>query len=153
MNICIHIDSSASLPPFSCKTQNRLNSIHIEESEIDDVIQTLYVNKASGDYQISHIALKHTCEYIQKPLSILFNRSPHECKFPSPWKFDKLCLFSKTAPQSYHLIIELFSLLSNVRKLMERVIFKQLYNFFHANDLIYKNNQGFFQAILLCISC
>ena len=31
-------DSTATLPTFSCKTQNRLNSIHIEKSEIEDVI-------------------------------------------------------------------------------------------------------------------
>ena len=136
-------DSTATLPPFSCKTQNRLNYIHIEESEIVDVILTLNVNKASGDDQISHMVLKHTCESIKKPLSILFNRSLHECKFPSPWKFGLVMpLFKKCSPElpSNHRPV---SLLSNVGKLMERVIFKHVYNFLHANDLIYKKQSGF----------
>ena len=69
------VDTTATLPPFFCRTQN---SIHIEESEMVDVIQTLNVNKASGD---DHMVLKHTCQSIKKPLSILFNISLHECKF------------------------------------------------------------------------
>ena len=35
------------------------------------------------------------------------------------------------------------SLLSTVGKLMERVIFKHMYNFLHINGLIYKNQSGF----------
>ena len=34
------------------------------------------------------------------------------------------------------------SLLSNIGKLMERVIFKHVCNFLYANDLIYKNQSG-----------
>ena len=33
--------------------------------------------------------------------------------------------------------------LKYVGKLMERVIFKHMYNFLHVNDLIYKNHSGF----------
>ena len=51
-------DSNASLPPFTPRTENTLNFIHIEESEIVDVVETLIVNKASGDDQISHRKLK-----------------------------------------------------------------------------------------------
>ena len=41
--------SNTNLPPFSSKTQNSLQSIHILESEIVDAIQTLQINKASGE--------------------------------------------------------------------------------------------------------
>ena len=80
-------DLSASLPPFTPRTENTLNFLHIEESEIADVVQTLTVNIASGDDQISHRILKITCHTIKKPLCILYNRSLRECKFPSPWKY------------------------------------------------------------------
>ena len=136
-------DSNASLPPFTPRTENALNFLHIEESEIVDVVQTLIVNKASGDDQISHRILKNTCHTIKKPLCIQFNRSFRECKFPSPWKYGLIMpLFKKSSPElpSNHRPV---SLLSTVGKLMERVIFKHMYNFLQINDLIYKNQSGF----------
>ena len=47
-------DSNTNLPPFSSKIQNSLHSIHILESEIVDDTQTLKINKASGEDQISN---------------------------------------------------------------------------------------------------
>ena len=35
------------------------------------------------------------------------------------------------------------SLLSNVGKLQERIVFKHSYNFLHENDLLYKYQSGF----------
>ena len=136
-------DSNASLPPFTPRTENTLNLLHIEESELVDVVQTLIVNKASGDDQISHRILKNTCHLIKQPLYILFNRSLRECKFPSPWKYGLIMpLFKRGSPElpSNHRPV---SLLSTVGKLMEHVIFKHMYNFLHINDLIYKNQSGF----------
>ena len=80
-------DSNASLSQFTPRSENTLNFIHVEESEIVDVVQTVIVNKASGDDQISHIILTNTRHTIKKPLCILFNRSLRECKFPSAWKY------------------------------------------------------------------
>ena len=53
-----------------------------------------------------------------------------------------MSLFKKGSPElpSNHRPV---FLLSNVGKLMERVIFKHMYNFIHTNDLIYKNQSRF----------
>ena len=101
-------DSNASLPPFTPRTENILKFLHIEESEIVDVVQTLIVNKAPGDDQISHRILKNTCHTIKKPLCILFNRSLRECKFPSPWKYGLIISHFEKVLQNYHQIIDRF---------------------------------------------
>ena len=104
VSISTVVDSNASLPPFTPRTEDTLKYIHIEESEIVDIVQTLLVNKASSNDQISHRILKNTCHTIQKLLCILFNRSLRECKFPSPWKYELimplLSRFSRTTIKS-----------------------------------------------------
>ena len=75
---------NATLPTFSLKTQNSLNNIqiHVHESEIIDVIETLITNKAYREDQISHFILKKTSYTVAIPLKMLFNRSLSECHFP-----------------------------------------------------------------------
>ena len=64
-------DTNINLPVFSQKTENSLYTLQISKSDIADVIQTLIVNRAPGEDQISHKILKGTCNSIKKPLSIL----------------------------------------------------------------------------------
>ena len=79
--------------------------------------------------------LKMTCETVIKPLHILINRSLAECTFPSLWKKAVVMpLFKKGSsdtPSNYRPI----SLISTVWKLMERVVYKHLYIYFHSNNL------------------
>ncbi len=101
------------------------------------------MNKACGSDTISHRMLKGTASTISKPLSILFNRSLSECHFPTPWKEASVIpLFKKDCPHTpsnYRPI----SLLSCLGKIMERIMFKNIYNHLHANHLIYDRQSGF----------
>ncbi len=87
--------------------------------------------------------LKGVATTISKPLSILFNRSLTECKFPSSWKEASVIpLFKKDCPHTpsnYRPI----SLLSCLGKVMERIMFKNIYNHLHSNHLLYDRQSGF----------
>ncbi len=101
------------------------------------------INKASGPDEISHKMLKETSKTICLPLSIVFNRSIQEASYPNCWKkANVMPLFKKgnrDMPANYRPI----SLISCVGKVMERVVFKHVYNHLIANNLIYKNQSGF----------
>ena len=136
-------DTSHSLPDSYSLCNDSLNEIFIEEQEVIDIITTLPVNKAIGPDCISHRMLKSTAHTISRPLCMLFNKSLREKSFPSYWKeAHVLPLFKKGDPSSpcnYRPV----SLLSCVSKVMERIIFKHVYNFFHKNNLFYKYQAGF----------
>lgn len=122
---------------------NFFSDIHIEVQEVFDIISILTVNKAIGPDNISHRMLKYTKFSISKPLCMLFNKSLVENSFPNYWKIAHvLPLFKKDDPSvasNYRPV----SLLSCVSKIMERIIFKHVYNFFHENNLFYKYQAGF----------
>ncbi len=136
-------DENAGLPHFTPKTDQELNTVAVLESEVKDILKTLSVNKACGNDFISHKMLKGVANSISKPLSILFNLSLQECKFPSSWKVANVIpLFKKGCPHTpsnYRPI----SLLSCVGKVMERIIFKNIYNHLHSNNLLYERQSGF----------
>ena len=100
-------------------------------------------SKATGPDKISHKMLKISPEKIAKPLLIIFNKSLQQGKYPSNWKSARvIAIFKKgdtSLPSNYRLI----SLISCVGKLMERIVYKHVYNHFLNNNLIYKYQSGF----------
>lgn len=102
-----------------------------------DIISILPVNKAIGPDLISHKMLKATLFTVVKPLTLLFNRSLADNTFPCSWKIAHVIpLFKKDNPSlvsNYRSV----SLLSCVSKIMERIVFKHVYNYFHTNNLFY----------------
>ncbi len=136
-------DTGASLPQMIHKTDQELDMVIINESEVNDILKILQCNKACGNDFINHKMLKGVSATISKPLTTLFNRSVVECHFPASWKianviplFKKGC---KQTPSNYRTV----SLLSCVGKVMERIMFKHIYNHLHMNQLIYDKQSGF----------
>ena len=82
-----------------------------------------------------------------------FNRFLKECDYPDDWKNSNVVPLQKKGyanlPTNYRPI----SLLSCIGKIMERMVFKHLYNFLHENNLIYISmSQASCQVILRLIN-
>lgn len=68
-------DSTVTVPHFISRTEAILSNIKVLPSEVEDVLNNLKLNKASGPDKISHRMLKYTSKTISIPLSKLFNLS------------------------------------------------------------------------------
>ena len=136
-------DSNAKLPDFYSLCNKSISDICILEQEVIDIISILQTNKAVGPDNISHKMLKSTVLTIAKPLCLLFNRSLSDCIFPCSWKLANVLPLYKKDDSSCVSNYRPVSLLSCVSKIMERIIFKHVYNYFYENDLFYKYQAGF----------
>ena len=120
-----------------------LDEIVTSEKEINSILKTLNVNKACGSDLISNVILKNCSEAIAFPLSVLFNSSLHSSIFPDEWKKADVCsIFKKNDPQicsNYRPI----SLLSSTSKVLERIVFNQIYEHCKNNKLLTPKNSGF----------
>ena len=136
-------DSETQLPPFTKTNDNSLSQINYTELEIENIIEKINSNKASGDDDISHKMLKGVSKTVSKPLCILINRSFDEGIFPDIWKLANVIpIFKKGAksqPSNYRPV----ALLSYIGKLQERIVFKNMYNFLIDNNLLYKYQSDF----------
>ena len=70
--------------------------------------------------------------------------------FPDCWKLAHVLPLFKTEDPSLLCNYRPVSLLSYVSKIMERIVFKHVYNCFHCNNLFYNTRQVFCHVIPLC---
>ena len=131
------------LPEFYSKSTRNISDIEITEQEIIDIIRNLDVKKATGPDEISHFLLKNTSQSICKPLCKLFNKSLINGQFPENWKTANIIALFKKGDKSLASNYRPISLISCVGKVMERIVFKHIYNHLVENNLIFKNQSGF----------
>ena len=136
-------ESSASLPQFTLKCNSEMNEVLISTTDVEGIIHSLDINKAVGLDQISHRLLKGTKHTISKPLWMLFNKSLYHKKFPLKCKESVLYPLFKKGDKS---LVSPISLMSCVGKVMERCVYKHLYNYLYFNGLLYVKQSGFLRG-------
>ena len=114
-----------------------------DETEVKNLLTSLNPKKASGPNSIPTSILHLLAEDICKPLSILFNLSFDSGDYPDMLKVaSAIPIFkkdSKLVVSNYRPI----SLLSNINKILEKLMFTRVYDFLEKHKCIYKLQFGF----------
>ena len=124
------------------------NSIFIQPTdseEIANIISSLNINKTCGPFSIPNkilILLKHD---ISKQLADLFNLSFSSGSFPSILKTAKVVPVFKKGSKLDCCNYRSISLLLHVEKIIEKFMYKRVYNFLSHNNTIYDLQFGFRQ--------
>ena len=135
--------SSASLPEITDSPVSSLDSITISETEVLDVLLSLDTSKASGPDGISAKLLKEAAPAISPSLTKLFNTSLANKKFPLAWKQANVSPLHKKGPDNLCNNYRPVSLLSCTGKVFEKIVFKNVFNFFRDNTVISAHQSGF----------
>ena len=114
-----------------------------DSQEIKKVITNLKGKHSSGYDGISNHLLKLICHSICKPLSIICNRSMNEGVFPTSMKLAEILPLYKKGDE--HLVDNYrpISLLITISKVLEKVLYKRVYNFLDTTGQLYKSQYGF----------
>ena len=107
------------------------------------MIETLDSNKAVGEDLISHRVHKATKRSISKPLCMPFNKSLQTSVYPTSWKSAITMPMYKKGPKELSSNYSPISLLSCIGKIMDRLIYKHIYNNLISKNLIYEKQPGF----------
>ena len=97
-----------------------------------------------------HLMLKMSPEKIA--LRIIFNKSLAQGKYPSAWKIAHVISIFKKGDSSLRSNYRPIFLISCTVKVMERVVYKHVYNHVHSNKLIYEYQSGFLPNTQLLIN-
>ena len=123
-----------------------INHIEISSYEIENIISTLNVNKAVVPDLISHKVLKNIKSSVARPLCKLLNKSLHDQTFPLKSKESIVNPLFKKGDKSLASNYRPISLLSCIGKLMERCVYKYVYNYLYSNRLLYNKQSGFLKG-------
>ena len=108
-----------------------------DREEIVNIITSLNSNKAFGPNSIPYRILFLLKNEISKQLADLFNLSFMTGVFPSVLKTEKVVpVFKKDSKLDYSNYCPI-SQLSNIEKILEKLIYKRLYTFLNNNNVIY----------------
>ena len=100
-------------------------------------------NKAHGFDGISIPMLKICAEEVATPLQIIFQDCLNSGQFPDSWKFANVQPIHKKANRQKINNYRPISLLPVCGKILEKIVFDQVYSFLNENDLLSKYQSGF----------
>ena len=116
-----------------------------DKEEIANIISSLNSNKASVPNSVPYRILFLLKNDVSKQLTDLFNLSFFTGVFPSVLKTAKVVpVFKKDSKLDYSNYRPI-SLLSNIEKILEKLMYKRLYTFLSNNNIIYNLQFGFRQ--------
>ena len=115
----------------------------VEPEQTRKVLQELAPKSSCGHDDISSRLLKEIAPYITNTLTLIINQSLSSGIFPNRLKIAKVVPLYKKGDS--HIIDNYrpISLLPSISKIFEKIVFKQLYDYFLTKKLLYNSQYGF----------
>jgi hypothetical protein len=115
----------------------------VTEHDILKELSKIKPNKAAGPDDLKPKLIKICKMELIQPLTLLYNKSIADAKFPSELKLAKVIALHKKSsvflPQNYRPI----SLLNCFSKIFESLVYRQMIKFIEKHKIIYINQYGF----------
>ena len=112
------------------------------EMELIKIIEKLPNKKSAGHDDMSNVFLKELKCEIVAPLTIIFNNSLNSGTFPALMKHAEVVPLYKSGPKNETTNYRPISLLLTLSKILEKVMYKRIYNFLNV-DQLFKSQYGF----------
>ena len=137
-------DSNAILPELPPPTYNtQLDRIVITPLEVESILKTLKLGKASGPNGLNNRVLKELSKELSLPFSSLFNESLQRGIFPASYKDAHVSPVPKKGDLSVISNHRPICLLNSESKVFERLVFKHLFNHLQNNNMLSSLQSGF----------
>jgi hypothetical protein len=114
-----------------------------DTNEIHKILGKCKHKKSTGDDGISMTLLKQLCEDVCIPIAKLVNKSLQQGVVPDAMKLARVIPIYKAKSKQEFSNYRPISLLSNISKVLEKVIHKRMYAFLVKHDILYSNQFGF----------
>ena len=133
------------MPGGDIDSPNNLDFIVATEEEVNDLLKCIDTTKATGPDGISPKLLYEAGASIVPSLTKLINLSLSTSKVPNykDWKIANVIPLFKKGDKHERNNYRPVSLLSCVSKILERIVFKHLFNYLREHGLLSKDQSGF----------
>ena len=129
--------------PFQSQCDvNALPEFTFSESQVQDALKSFNIHKVSSPDGIPMMFLMNLSLSLSLPLSILFNKSLNERRFPTKWKLSYVSPIFKDGDKADISNYRPISILCAMSKLFERLVFTALFE--QIKQRIHHSQHGFF---------
>ena len=142
-SICTPIQNTSILSPFLHRINVRITSFNVTKEDILLIIKALDLSNVHGWDNVSIKMIKICAESITVSLTLTFEQSLKERKFPELWKKANIVPVHKKEDKNLIKNYRSISLLPIFSKIYERVIYNALFNYFKDNKLFAPSQSRF----------
>ena len=116
---------------------------HVSEQKVLKIIKSLSNSRSLATDELDNFSVKLAAEVIARPLHHIITLSIMQEKFPSSWKFAKVLPLHKKLSTLEMKNYRPLAILSPLSKVLEKIIYEQLYEYFTANKIFHPNLHGY----------
>ena len=123
--------------------QCKLSLNHVNVETVKKLLKSLKNSKSTGVDELDSYSIKIAADIIAKPLHHIITLSLMQNKFPKSWKYTKLIPLHKKQSKLERKNYRPVALLSPLSKILEKVVYLQLYSYLSSNKIFHPNLHGF----------
>ena len=131
---CMHI-----MEKKNCK----LDLSHITVSKVASILKNLSNNRSTALDDLDNYSVRVAAPVIAQPLHHIITLSVMQCKFPTAWKYAKVLPLHKKEDPLQKKNYRPVSILSPLSKVLEKLVYEQLYKYFTVNKILHPNLHGY----------
>ena len=135
--------SSGEMPDMETLCEREINEIEVTQEDVQIRLEKLNVTKSCGPDNIHPLVLQKTASATCVPLKLIFNRSLGNGECPDDWRSANVTPIHKkgdrTNPSNYRPV----SLTSQVCKVLESIVRKQILGHLAENNILRDEQHGF----------
>lgn len=116
---------------------------HVSLGKVTTLLKKLKKSKSCSIDGLDSYCIKISAELIAQPLHHIVCLSLIQCKFPTMWKMSKVIPLHKKDSKLEKANYRPVSILSPLSKILEKIVYSQLYGYFSRNRLFHQNLHGY----------
>ena len=140
---CNILDNGSILPEVNYNTNASIYDINITINHIVKIITKMNPKKGGGYDGISVTMLQLCASEVALPLRIIFQKCINTGMFPDAWKYANVQPVHKKKDRQVKSNYRPISLLPICGKMLEKIVFDQVYSYLNSHNLLSKNQSGF----------
>ena len=121
----------------------KLSVTYVTLSKVKKLLQNLNSSKSLRIDELDNYSLKVSAEEICRPVHHIVTLSLLQCKFPTVWKYSKIIPLHKKGSKLDRKNYRPVAILSPISKILEKIIFEQIYGFFNRNKIFHPYLHGY----------
>ena len=123
----------------------KLSLKHVTVDKVNKLLKSLKNSKSTAIDELDNFCVKVAADIIDKPLHHIITLSILKNKFPRSWKFSKVIPLHKKLCKLERKNYRPVSILSPLSKILEKVVYEQLYDYLSRNKIFHPNLHGYRQ--------
>ena len=116
---------------------------HVNLSKIKKILKSLSNSRSTGIDELDNFSVKLAADLIAQPIHHIITLSIMQKKFPQSWKYSKVIPLHKKLDPLERKNYRPVSILSPLSKVLEKIIYEQIYSYFTRNHLFHPNLHGY----------